>query len=98
MYKLIGYQKKEGSFTNKDTGELVEYNNIDLFYVTDEKDGVKGLFCDSARAKADELKFTGCKTLDEALNKEVYLIADLTAKADENGRSRLTVARLVVCP
>ncbi len=96
MYKLIGYQQKKGNFTNKDTGELVEYNNVELFYCTDEKPGVKGLFCDSARAKMDDLKFTGCKSLDEALNKDCYLIADLTAKADEEGKTRMLVSRIVV--
>ena len=98
MYKLIGYERKQGSFTHKDSGEIVEYDNYELFYVTDEKrsDNMKGLFCDSARAKVADLKFSGCKNIDEALNKEVYFIVDLTAKADENGRARLNVDRIVV--
>lgn len=96
MYKLLGYERKTGEFTNKETGEIVKYDNYDLFYVTDEKENVKGLYCDSARAKVDELKLTGAKDLDEALDKEVYLMVDLTAKTDENGRARLNVGRIVV--
>lgn len=95
MFKLMGYEEKKGSFTNKDTGELVQYHNIDLHYVTDEKEGVKGLFCDSARAKAADLQLKNCKTLDDALNKECYLIADLTAKVDEEGKSRMMIKSIV---
>ena len=96
MFKLMGYEEKKGEFTDKSTGEVKTYHNYDLHYVTDEKDGVKGFFCDSARAKAADLQLKGCKTLDDALNKEVYLIADLTAKVDEEGKSRMMI-KTIVC-
>lgn len=96
MYKLLGYEQKQGTFTNKDTGEVIQYNNVDLHYVTDEKQKVKGLFCDSVKAKMDELQFTNAKSLDECLNKEIYLIFDPTQKTDENGKTRMMVARIVV--
>lgn len=94
--KLIGYRKREGNFTNKDTGELVKYNNLELFYTSDEEPDVKGEMCDVAKAKTDELKITGAKNIDECIGKEVYLIADLSGKSDENGRKRLNIARIVV--
>lgn len=97
MYKLVGYQEKKGNFTNKETGEVVEYHNYELFYVTDEKPDVKGCYADSATAKAKDLRIKGAKTLEECLGKEVYLIADLTARTDEQGRARLNVSSIVVC-
>ena len=97
MYKLIGYQEKKGKFLNKETGEQVDYHKYDLFYVTDEKEGVKGFCADCASASAKDLRIKGAKTLDECLNKEVYLIADLTARTDENGKARLNVSNIVVC-
>ena len=97
MYKLVGYQEKKGNFTNKETGEVVEYHKYDLFYITDEKPEIKGFFADSASANAKDLRIRGAKTLDECLNKEVYLIADLTARTDENGKARLNVSNIVVC-
>lgn len=32
---FIGFTRKVGSFTNRDTGELVEYNNRELRFITD---------------------------------------------------------------
>lgn len=96
MYKLIGYQVKKGNFPKKETGELVEYDKTELYLVTDEKEGVKGLMPATAAANNESFKLIGAKTLDEAINKEVYVITDLTAKPDENGRMRLNVQKLVV--
>ena len=96
MYKLIGFQVKKGNFTNKDTGELVEYDKTELYLITDEKEGVKGFMPATASAQNDTFKIIGVKTLEEAINKEVYVITDLTAKPDENGRMRLNVQKLVV--
>ena len=96
MVKLLGYEEKKGSFTNKDTGEVVEYHNIDLHYVTDEKEGIKGYFCDCATAKAADLTVRGAKDLDGALNKEVYLLHDLTAKTDKDGKTRPLIKTVVV--
>lgn len=96
MYKLIGFLKKEGNFLNKDSGEMIEYNNTELYLITDEKEDVVGLTPIAAKAKTEELQLIGAKDLNEALNKEVYPITDLTAKPDENGRMRMLVNKLVV--
>ena len=96
MYKLIGFQVKKGNYPKKDTGELVEYDKTELYLITDEKEGVKGFMPATASAQNDTFKIIGVKTLEEAINKEVYVITDLTAKPDENGRMRLNVQKLVV--
>ena len=98
MFKLVGYERKQGSFVNKETGEKVEYDNYDLFCVADaaEKPGVVGMFCDSYPAKADKLKITGAKSLDELINKPVVLVQDLTAKVDEFGKSKVSIARIML--
>ena len=98
MFKLVGYERKQGSFVNKETGEKVEYDNYDLFYVADaaEKPGVVGMFCDCVPAKADKLKITGAKSLDELINKPVILVQDLTAKVDEFGKSKVSIARIIL--
>lgn len=94
--KLIGYEQRKGNFTNKDTGELVEFDNTKLYYVSNEKPTVKGLYCDEATAKTDELQIINAKNIDEALDKEVYLITDITTKADADGKARLRIAKIVV--
>ena len=99
MLKLMGYEIRKGSFTNKSTGELVEYNNVTLHYQTDEKKSVKGLFCDNADAKMDDLQIIDVKTgknvtLDDCVNKDVILATDMTAKTDNEGKARLQVGKI----
>lgn len=96
MIKLIGYLRKQGNFTNKDSGELVAYDNIELYFTSNEKPDVKGLYCDSAKAKTEDLKVINAKDLDAAIGKEVYLITDLTKKTDEQGKARIMVEKVVV--
>ena len=74
----------------------MEYDKTELYLITDEKEGVKGFMPATASAQNDTFKIIGAKTLEEAINKEVYVITDLTAKPDENGRMRLNVQKLVV--
>ncbi len=93
---LKGYEVKKGSFTNEKTGELVEYNNVDLHFMSNENEKCKGFFCDNVPAKMDDLKFTGAKNLDECLEHEVYFVMDPTAKVDANGKSKLLVDRILV--
>lgn len=96
MFKFKGYEEKKGSFPNKQTGEVIEYHNYVLHYVTDEKTGVKGVFCDNVDAKADNFRLVGVKTLDEAIDKEVVLVADLTQKTDNEGKARVVINKMIV--
>lgn len=98
MFKLVGYERKTGSFPNKETGEIINYDNYELYYTADadEKPGVVGMFCDSAPAKADKLKITGAKSLDELIGQPVVLVQDLTAKVDEYGKSKVSIARIIL--
>lgn len=96
MIRLVGYQQKKGNFTQKETGELVEYDNTELYYTTDEKSEVKGVYADSAKAKTEQLKIIGAKTLDDAIGKEVYLIVDVTTRTDKDDKARLNIGKIVV--
>ncbi len=95
MTKLVGFLQKKGDFTNKESGEVIEYDNLELYVMTNEKEGVIGNCAYTAKAKTNELKLVGCKELKEAIGHEVYLITDLTAKPDENGKMRVLVSKLV---
>ena len=98
MFKFVGYERKQGSFVNKETGEKVEYDNVELYVTGDatEKPGVVGMFCDSFPAKMEKLKITGAKSLDELIGKPVILVQDLTAKVDEFGKSKVSIARIIL--
>ena len=96
MIRLVGYERKTGSMPNKQTGEVISWDNYVLHYITDERPEVKGVYADNVTAKADSLQLTGCKTIDEALNKQVMFGMDMTAKVDAEGKSKLNVNRIVV--
>ena len=96
MIKLIGYERKSGSMPNEKTGELIEWDNYVLHYVTDERPEVTGLFADNVTAKVDGLQFTGFKTLDDVLNKQVMFGMDMTSKVDNNGKAKINVNRIVL--
>jgi hypothetical protein len=100
MFKLVGYEEKKGTLpVDEKTGEVKEYHNYDLHFLTDEKtdekNGVFGLTTFSGKARAADLKLTGAKELKELFGKEVYPITDLTARKDEEGKVRQMIIRLV---
>ena len=96
MIKLIGYERKTGSMPNEKTGELIEWDKYILHYTTDEKAEVKGLFADNVEADPKKLQLIGCKTIDEALQKQVMFGIDMTAKIDASGKGKINVNRIVV--
>ena len=93
---LKGYELKKGSFTNEKTGELVEYNKVDLQFISNENEKCNGWFCDNVPANMDDLKFTGAKNLDECLEHEVYFVMDPTVKVDSFGKAKMLVDRILV--
>lgn len=100
MFRVVGYEEKKGLLpADEKTGEVKEYHNYDLHFVTDEKTdperGVVGLTVFTGKARAADLKITGAKELKELINKEVYPITDLTARKDEDGKVRQMIVRLV---
>lgn len=96
MIKLVGYERKTGNMVNKQTAEVIEWDNYVLHYITDERPEVKGVFADNVTAKVEGLQLHGCKTIDEALNKQVMFGMDMTAKIDAEGKGKLNVNRIVV--
>ena len=98
MFKFVGYEEKKGTLPpDERTGEVKEYHNYDLHFVTDEKSDVVGLSVFTGKARAADLKFTGAEELKELINKEVYPITDMTARKDEDGKVRQMIVRLVAC-
>lgn len=99
MFKLVGYEEKKGTIVDEKTGEVKEYHNYDLHFLTDEKtdekNGVFGLTTFAGKSRASDLKLTGAKELKELINKEVYPITDMTARKDEEGKVRQMIVRLV---
>ena len=93
--KIIGYERKAGSFKDKETGKEVTYDNH-KFYVAFEKDGVKGVCCDVVTAKANGFSLFGAKNVDECLGKKVLFICDTSAPKDASGKAPMRVTGLVV--
>jgi hypothetical protein len=96
MIKLVGYERKTGNMVDTKTGQLIEWDKYILHYLTDERPEVKGMFADNVEADPKKLQFMGCKTIDEALGKQVMFGTDMTAKTDANGKTKINVNRIVV--
>lgn len=79
MTILKGYEHKEGSFTNKATGELVEYDSYVLHYSSDEREEVTGEYCGNIKCKAGSFKVVGAKDLDALIGKPIVMAMDMTA-------------------
>lgn len=84
MTKFIGYKRKKGSFTNKDTGEVVAYDNYDLYFITGNVPDIVGYYPSEYRVKGNAIcQVLGLESktgdniilncLCEMLNKEVLL-------------------------
>lgn len=79
MIILKGYERKQGTFTNQKTGEVIEYDNYTIHVQSDERSECTGLFCENIKCKTDGLRFIGFDDLDEALEHEVILGLDITS-------------------
>ena len=56
MTKFIGYKRKHGKFTDKETGELVNYDNYDLYFITCDVPDIVGYYPSSYRLKKDTIR------------------------------------------
>lgn len=77
MVKLVGFKHKKGNFTDS-KGEEVNYDYIALYFTSNEVEVDAGDFAGIAKAKPQEFKLQGAKTLADAVGKEVILVPDLT--------------------
>ena len=82
---LRGYERREGQFTQKDTGEVIAYDNIMLHYTSDDRDEITGLFCGSIKCKSGSFKLVGADKLDDLIGKPVLMVMDLTEKTPTVG-------------
>lgn len=74
MVKVIGYEVKKGTFTNDKTGEVIDYDNINLYTITDQHTNVVGCSSSVLKIKSKDFeKITGHKTPENLIEKEVTL-------------------------
>ncbi len=56
MIKVVGFETKKGSFTNQQTGEVIDYDNLIIYYVSDLKKEVEGLYSSEIKIKSKDIK------------------------------------------
>lgn len=104
--KVEGSLKTGNVSVDKSTGEVIEetldYNNVMLYYRTNDRPydpakdrGVKGWFCESAKASADTLQIIGAKTLDDLLGKKVLFSVDMTKRPDRLGKVSASILAVI---
>lgn len=72
---VIGKERVDGSFTAKDTGELVFYDNT-MLYCIYNNDNVEGTACKALKCKTDMVKTAGVDVGD-------IIVADVDRKYDK---------------
>lgn len=77
---LLGYENSNGSMTDKRTGELIQWDNMIIHVMTDDRAEVCGWFCDHIKCKTKNVDVIGAVSLESLLYKPVYLQYDITAK------------------
>lgn len=54
--KFIGFKRKNGSFTNDKTGELVLYDNYDLYFITGGVPDITGYYPSAYKVKGNVIR------------------------------------------
>jgi len=78
MVKVVGFKRSTGTFTNKSTGELIVYDNINLYVIqsVNSDANLHGLMCDIIKLKyecAPAVLGLPEKDWDSLIGKEVLL-------------------------
>lgn len=54
--KFIGFKRKNGTFTNDKTGEVVAYDNYDLFFITGNVPDIVGYYPSDYKIKGNVIR------------------------------------------
>jgi hypothetical protein len=77
---LLGFENSNGNMTDRKTGELIQWDNMIIHVITDNREEVTGWFCDHIKCKTKNINVIGAANLQELLFRPVYLQYDITAK------------------
>lgn len=70
MFEVIGLQEKSGEFED-DHGKTIKYDNIMLYYVTDENPDIIGFFGKEQKIARAKVKLLNAKDWSELLGKQI---------------------------
>lgn len=98
MVVLKGFKRKVGQMVNKDSGELIKWDNYDLYFETDEDHDVVGIKPLIQAARAADLQVMGAASLEDLLGKPCFVMHDMDVKTDENGRAKMFVKCIMPAP
>ena len=98
MIIFRGFKRKTGQMVNKDTGELIKWDNFELYFESDEDKDVVGRKPLIQAARAADLQVMGAPSLDALLDKACFVMHDMDVKTDENGKSKMYVKCIMPVP
>lgn len=97
MTICVGYEKRVGTFTDKETKKTIEYDNVLLHVLHSDSANVVGQSCEVVKVNSRRATFKGCKTLDDLIGKEIYLIVGRIYKKP-NGTYEKQIDSVVLAP
>jgi len=92
MVRLVGYEVRQGEFEDEKTKRKVQYDSTVLHVLSDERKEVTGFAVENVKCSNEKFELIGVATLDEALEHEVFLVADPTT--EKNGK--MAISKMVV--
>lgn len=98
MVILRGFKRKSGQMVNKDSGELIKWDNYELYFETDEDKDVVGIKPLIQAARAVDLQVMGAASLADLIGKPCFVMHDMDVKTDENGRAKMFVKCIMPAP
>lgn len=82
MQKIVGFVRKTGTF-EKD-GKKIDYDNFNVFYESDETQGVVGCSAGEVKCPVARLRIFGAKDLADCIGKECRLYVESNASRYKN--------------
>ena len=77
---LMGFENSNGTMTDKRTGEVIQWDNMIIHVMSNDRAETNGWFCDHIKCKSKNAVVLGAENLEALLYHPVYLQYDITAK------------------
>lgn len=88
MTQIVGFVRKTGAF-EKD-GKSINYDNYNVFYLTDENSAVVGMGVGECKCPVAKLKILGAKDIAGCVGKKCSLYVDANSSRFRSGVPTVT--------
>ena len=73
MIKVVGVKESKGEFTPEGKKEAIVFNNMMLYVITDENEGVIGYSTGSIKVKVERVSCVGFEKWEDLIDHEIMV-------------------------